>query len=64
MRVLAEKQLNQIENEVLYNAHLAGAMEVIKYKHELNAMNVFPVADGDTGTNLAITMSGIKKKTK
>ena len=64
MRVLAEKQLNQIENEVLYNAHLAGAMEVIKYKHELNAMNVFPVADGDTGTNLAITMSGIIKKTK
>jgi len=62
MGILANKQLFQIENECLYNAHLSGAKEVIKYKKELNSINVFPVADGDTGTNLAITMSGIMKK--
>lgn len=62
MGILANKQLFQIENECLYNAHLSGAQEIIKYKKELNAINVFPVADGDTGTNLSITMSGIMRK--
>ena len=48
-----------INSEKLYAAFLAGAREVIKQKNELNKINVFPVADGDTGTNLAFTMHAI-----
>ncbi len=40
----------------LYYAFLAGAQEVDQNRHELNRMNVFPIADGDTGTNLALTL--------
>ena len=48
-----------IDNRRLYNAYLAGALEVIKNKNILNKINVFPVADGDTGTNLSSTMRSI-----
>lgn len=48
-----------MNSEKLYNAFLAGAREVINKKNELNKINVFPVADGDTGTNLAFTMRAI-----
>lgn len=48
-----------MDSEKLYFAFLAGAREVIKQKNALNKINVFPVADGDTGTNLAFTMHAI-----
>ncbi len=35
-----------------------GAVRLSKYTEELNALNVFPVADGDTGTNMLKTMEG------
>lgn len=35
---------------------LAAADYVSAHRDELNRINVFPVADGDTGTNLAITL--------
>ncbi|HZK19435.1 MAG TPA: DegV family protein [Treponemataceae bacterium] len=37
-------------------ALIAGARQLIKHKEQLNEINVFPVADNDTGTNLAGTM--------
>lgn len=36
-----------------------GAVEVIKNKDQLNKINVFPVADGDTGNNLAMTLNSV-----
>lgn len=57
-------ELNYIDGENLYYAFISGAREVIKAKKNLNKINVFPVADGDTGTNLAITMNGIVKNSK
>ena len=48
-------------SENLYSGFLAGANEVIKQKLELNKINVFPVADGDTGTNMAYTMNSDRK---
>lgn len=42
-----------------YSYFKSGAEEVQKNKDNLNAINVFPVKDGDTGTNLAITMNSI-----
>ena len=33
-----------------------GLLSVDKYKKVLNDLNVFPVPDGDTGTNMAMTL--------
>ncbi len=38
---------------------MTSAQRIIQNKEHLNNINVFPVADGDTGTNLAITMNNI-----
>ncbi|MFH0915910.1 MAG: DAK2 domain-containing protein [bacterium] len=37
----------------------AGFQALEKRKQEINDLNVYPVPDGDTGTNLALTMRGI-----
>lgn len=38
---------------------VAGAERVIEHHRHLNAINVFPVPDGDTGSNMAGTMQSI-----
>ncbi len=38
---------------------ITSAQRINQTKNHLNDINVFPVADGDTGTNLAITMNHI-----
>ena len=43
----------------LLESIIAGAQKVINRKDELNKINVFPVADGDTGSNLASLMQTI-----
>ena len=40
----------------------SGAQEVAAHKKYLNDINVYPVADGDTGTNLATTMRAMVEK--
>lgn len=51
--------LTKINGQTIYQAFISGANEVIKEKIELNRINVFPIADGDTGNNLAYTMNSI-----
>lgn len=41
----------------LFRAFSFGANQVISQKDYLNKINVFPVADGDTGSNLSATMN-------
>lgn len=43
----------------LYDFIAAGAKKVIANQKYLNKINVFPIADGDTGSNLAFTMNNI-----
>ncbi len=38
----------------------AGVHRVLENQDLLNRINVFPVADGDTGTNLALTLSAVR----
>ncbi|MBU3130240.1 DAK2 domain-containing protein [Clostridium tagluense] len=57
-------QVNNINGEVLYNAFLSGVIHVRKQKNALNKMNVFPIPDGDTGSNLISTMNAIIEETK
>ena len=42
-----------------YHAFVAGGNAVISQQTYLNKINVFPVADADTGTNLATTINAI-----
>jgi DAK2 domain fusion protein YloV len=37
----------------------AALAAIVVNQNQLNALNVFPVPDGDTGTNMALTMRGI-----
>ena len=34
----------------------SGIYQVINAQEKLNSINVFPVADGDTGTNLSLSL--------
>ena len=45
-----------IDGHSIYNYFMCGAQKIIYNERDLNKINVFPVADGDTGTNLALTM--------
>lgn len=48
-----------IDGIKLYNSFFYGKKEVFRKHKYLNKINIFPVADGDTGTNLALTMHSI-----
>jgi len=41
---------------------IAGSLNLIKHKDHLNKINVFPVPDGDTGSNMASTMRAILQR--
>ncbi len=52
-------QIRYLNGDRLYYAFIAGGNAVIEDKNYLNKINVFPVPDADTGTNLASTMRSI-----
>jgi uncharacterized protein len=49
----------QIDGRYLYYTFLAGAHRILQNQSEINKINVFPVNDKDTGTNLASTVRSI-----
>ncbi len=51
--------LSTLDAEQLYFATLAGCHAVVRERETLNAINVFPVQDGDTGDNMAATASAV-----
>lgn len=58
-----QEGVNGQEHQRFKFAVQAGARQVIAHKRELNAINVFPVSDGDTGSNLASLMQTILEET-
>lgn len=48
-----------INGKFLYYAFVAGANQIINNQAEINRINVFPVNDKDTGTNLASTIRSV-----
>lgn len=48
-----------IDGNVIMKWFYLGAREVYTNRKHLNSINVFPVADGDTGTNLSITLNSM-----
>ncbi len=53
---------NYIEGFELVKAIKAAAQFLENNKEKINALNVFPVPDGDTGTNMSLTMKSAVKK--
>ncbi len=51
--------IRYVNGKRLSKVLIAGVCRVITQQDKLNAINVFPVADKDTGTNLAVTLNGI-----
>jgi len=49
----------EIDGRRLYYTFIAGAKKILENQIELNKINVFPVNDGDTGTNLASTIRSV-----
>jgi DegV family protein with EDD domain len=50
---------DSIDGLRLNRAFKAGILRLLSRQEHLNKINVFPVPDGDTGTNLALTMSAV-----
>ena len=48
--------LTYVDAELFKKAFLAGAHNISNNKEYINELNVFPVPDGDTGTNMSLTI--------
>lgn len=53
---------NKIDGASLKECILAAASVLEANKKQLNDLNVFPVPDGDTGTNMSLTMKSVVKE--
>lgn len=49
-------KISELDGKQLYYSFLSGAQRIFENQKLLNRINVFPVNDADTGTNLASTM--------
>ena len=54
--------VNTINAELLSKMFLAGAANIEAKKEFINELNVFPVPDGDTGTNMSLTIMAAAKE--
>ncbi len=54
--------LQQIDAKMLSRMFLAGAKNLESKKEWINELNVFPVPDGDTGTNMTMTIMSAAKE--
>src|SRR5579885_2082676 len=50
------RRISVFDGQDLKKAILAGAAWLEEHRDAINALNVFPVPDGDTGSNMAATM--------
>jgi DAK2 domain fusion protein YloV len=55
-------EINTIDASVLAKMFLAGAKNLDAKKEWINELNVFPVPDGDTGTNMSMTIMSAAKE--
>jgi fatty acid kinase len=50
------RRISVFDGQDLKKAILAGAVYLEEHREAINALNVFPVPDGDTGSNMSLTM--------
>ena len=58
--LVPEKVVTEIKIEDLKKMMLAASKKIVLHQEEINRINVWPVADKDTGYNLAATLLGIE----
>ena len=51
-----------IKGSLLRDAIISGSINIANKKREVDELNVFPVPDGDTGTNMSMTMSAAQRE--
>ena len=51
-----------ISGQMLRDAYRNAAYNITKNRKHVDALNVFPVPDGDTGTNMSMTMGAAKRE--
>ena len=56
---MATKTINAVTMKAMF---LAGAANIEAKKEFINELNVFPVPDGDTGTNMSLTIMSAAKE--
>lgn len=66
---MINNQSNTIKNPAingkwLYYTFIAGANKILENQNEINKVNIFPVPDADTGTNLASTIRSVMEQIK
>ena len=49
----------KVDGRILYYSFIAGANQLFQHQAEINKLNVFPVNDKDTGTNLVATVRSV-----
>ena len=54
--------LQKIDGKLLCDMIISGANNLINNKKNVDDLNVFPVPDGDTGTNMSLTAGAVKKE--
>ena len=54
--------MSVFDGQELKRAVLAGHAWLEEHRDAINALNVFPVPDGDTGTNMSLTMRSATKE--
>jgi uncharacterized protein len=55
--------MKELNGRHLFDAFISGFLRVIAHQDTLNRINVFPVPDGDTGTNFSMTLASIMEST-
>lgn len=51
-----------INGKILKDAFISGANNIANNRQAVDALNVFPVPDGDTGTNMSMTIGAAKRE--
>ncbi len=51
-----------IKGKLLKDAIISAANKIANHRAEVDALNVFPVPDGDTGTNMTMTIAAAKRE--
>ncbi|HLR34226.1 MAG TPA: DAK2 domain-containing protein [Tissierellales bacterium] len=55
-------KIEYVDGTLLKKCFIGAANDLERNKAEVNALNVFPVPDGDTGTNMSLTMQSAVKQ--
>lgn len=56
--------MNKLDGSLFKSMLVSGSNNLTNHHHEVDALNVFPVPDGDTGTNMNLTFSSGVKDTQ